>query len=471
MIAGAKCIKQTDAHCFLQIGQNYRYENSTFYAYFCLSESMEDDIDLALDAMVMMLLLACVVGPAKAQRRRRRQENIIREKECFWKISAVYCDEDFQKCFRMSRSAFRKLVAHLRPWISRYGPHEAEMERAAHLSGRTTQTEVCVAIFLRMMAGGAVHDICALYRVGPSTCYKWFGTLLDVVCERLPLNGIPTEEKELRAMAVNFAESRPHSNPLPGCVAALDGIQIAIDKPREDMNPLHFFSRKGFFALTLQAIVDSDYRFLSCSSLAVGGTHDSLAFRLSSLSSFINAGNLPRGFWIAADEAYRCTNYIIIPFSRPSASLYQDGYNFFQSSHRLHVEQAFGILKNRWGILWRPLKHDMENAVKITPAAMKLHNFCIDNDGGIPKAEKTKRDWWDACEQLDKWLKWVRSGEDPDDWMDIELEPLSTSAKRAEKKSEIRGKLVLWLRRKARLRPETKVERSRRLPFTDIRLL
>ena len=214
MIEGVKCIKQTGAHSFLRIGQSYRYENHIFYAYFFLSESMEDDIDLALYATVMMLLLACVFGTAKAQRQRRYQGNTIREKECFWKISAVYCVEDFQKCFRMCRSAFRVLVAHLGPWILRYGRHEAEVKRSAHPCGRTTQIEVFPAVFLRMMAVKAVHDIRAVYRVGPSTCHKWFSTLLDVVCERPTLNGITTEEKELRAMGVNFAESHPRSHPL-----------------------------------------------------------------------------------------------------------------------------------------------------------------------------------------------------------------------------------------------------------------
>ena len=168
----------------------------------------------------------------------------------------------------------------------------------------------------------------------------------------MALDGVPSDEQKLRRLSVKFAESRPHSNPLPGCIGALDGIQVVIEKSRADMNSLHFYSRKGFYALTVQAIVDSDYRFFSCSSLTVGSAHDALAFRLSSINHFLEAGKLPKGFWIASDEAYRVSDYIIIPFSRSTASLYQDGFNFFQSSHRLHVEQAFGILNNRWGILW-----------------------------------------------------------------------------------------------------------------------
>ena len=54
------------------------------------------------------------------------------------------------------------------------------------------------------------------------------------------IGGIPSEERKLRKMAVNFAESRPHSKPLPGCIGALDGIQVVLENPQADMNPLHF---------------------------------------------------------------------------------------------------------------------------------------------------------------------------------------------------------------------------------------
>ena len=62
VIGGARCIKLTDARCALQMGQSYRYEDVNLYDYFCLSESMQDGIDSAADAMVMMFPLACVVS-------------------------------------------------------------------------------------------------------------------------------------------------------------------------------------------------------------------------------------------------------------------------------------------------------------------------------------------------------------------------------------------------------------------------
>ena len=79
------------------------------------------------------------------------------------------------------------------------------------------------------------------------------------------------------------------------------------------------------------------------------------------------------------------------------------------------------------------IKNDMGKAVKIMPAAMKLHNFCIDYDVGISKFEKTTSQWMNACEELDKWLKCVRTGVDVDSWTHIVPESMYPSASRAEK--------------------------------------
>ena len=207
------------------------------------------------------------------------------------------------------------------------------------MAGQVTETEVC--IFLRMKVGGAVHDICVVYRVSPSTCYKWFRTILNVVCKRITMSGIPADELKLRRMAVKFAESPSGSSPLPGYVGALDGIQVTIEKPHSDLNPLHFYSRRGSYARTVQALVDSDYLFISCSCLTVGSTHFSLAFRLSSLCAFLEVGKLRKGFWIAGDEAYRVSYYNIIPLIPREAQLSRH-----ENSLSIPPSKARGILED-----------------------------------------------------------------------------------------------------------------------------
>ena len=114
------------------------------------------------------------------------------------------------------------------------------------------------------------------------------------------------------------------------------------------------------------------------SSNCVGSTHDAAAHAISSLGRLLKPQTMPLGFWIAADDAYKCSNYVVTPFSSTMNGAYEEGFNFYQRSLRIHIEQAFGILKRRWGILWKPLGFSIEANSRIVCAAMILHNVCID---------------------------------------------------------------------------------------------
>ena len=115
-----------------------------------------------------------------------------------------------------------------------------------------------------------------------------------------------------------------------------------------------------------------------------GSTHDSQAWRRSELYAFIDGmGGLPWGYWIAGDEAYANSNWLLTPYSASSRGswatrVYKDSFNFHQSSQRITVECAFGILVKRWGILWRSLEVALPNVKRVIGACVALHNICID---------------------------------------------------------------------------------------------
>jgi hypothetical protein len=116
----------------------------------------------------------------------------------------------------------------------------------------------------------------------------------------------------------------------------------------------------------------------------VGSTHDSLAFACSNLGKRLQQGDLLGGFWIAADAAYECMPGVISPWAKSQLldeeeGIWRDSFNYFHSSLRMHVEQAFGILVARFGILWRPLKFSLFRVGPILSACMRLHNYCIDS--------------------------------------------------------------------------------------------
>ena len=52
-------------------------------------------------------------------------------------------------------------------------------------------------------------------------------------------------------------------------------------------------------------------------------------------------------------------------------------FDFYQSSNRMVIERAFGVLVRRWGVFWRPLEVAFDRRAPLIGAAMKLHNLCI----------------------------------------------------------------------------------------------
>lgn len=51
----------------------------------------------------------------------------------------------------------------------------------------------------------------------------------------------------------------------------------------------------------------------------------------------------------------------------------------------MHIEQSFGILMARLGILWKPLRYSLSQNSRIVQLTMCLHNRCIDNSDAIAR--------------------------------------------------------------------------------------
>jgi hypothetical protein len=239
----------------------------------------------------------------------------------------------------------------------------------------------------------------------------------NVVLSRLEMSGLPFDNiSRLSKLSLEFSESRLHSNPLVGCVGAVDGIAVKIAKPRDHFVPRIYYCRKGFYSAPFQAIVDGRYRFLSLSSVVCGSTHDSLAFRASFIGEKLYSHGLPSGYWVAGDAAYVCSESLLVPFSAVALQsveegVWHDAFNFLQSGFRVHVEQAFGIFVKRFGILWRPLEFDLPRASRVVSACALLHNYIIDNsdstdldaaqnDDEQKCAAQAFQRWWNESQRL-----------------------------------------------------------------------
>lgn len=159
-------------------------------------------------------------------------------------------------------------------------------------------------------------------------------------------------------------------------------MKIKRPKKRDGVrNPSSFYSRKGFFGINVQAIVDKKKRVLYRNIIHRGAEHDSTAFKNSKFYCWLMenwkwlAG---KGFYFIGDSAYSLKSFLVTPYDNTLHATAEDNFNFFHSSSRISVECAFGEIDLCWGILWRPLSFSLKHNMEVIDACMRLHNFIVD---------------------------------------------------------------------------------------------
>jgi hypothetical protein len=145
-------------------------------------------------------------------------------------------------------------------------------------------------------------------------------------------------------------------------------------------NPAAYFNRKVFYALAVQAAVGANYKFHFLSTVAPGSVHDSLAFTVTDLCNHLSSGNFPSWAAIVADEAHACTESVLTPWSGRRLPWEKDSFNYWLSSCRMTVEQAFGIFVARFVIFWKPLPFSIQKCALVVTVAAKIHNFILEDD-------------------------------------------------------------------------------------------
>lgn len=157
----------------------------------------------------------------------------------------------------------------------------------------------------------------------------------------------PRSDVGLQTLASGFAGiAGGMGRAIPGVVAAVDSICIQRRAPTARMQQDNSgtttfttsigqaFNRKGYFATTMLAFVDSELRFLSISMSCYSSSHDSTLFTASKMGRVVADGQLDPKWLIVGDDAFVCRGNVITPYSRHSLSPQQRNYNYFLSLNR-----------------------------------------------------------------------------------------------------------------------------------------
>jgi len=252
-----------------------------------------------------------------------------------------------------------------------------------------------LAIALRYFCGGDPKDIGLAHGVNATNEVLksvWFVVDAIHAAESMDIK-FPTSHDEQRRIAEGFR--RKSRIGLSNCVGAIDGLLVWIHKPSlKDIienikfGPKKFFCRrKKKYGVNLMGTCDHRGYFLDVEIRHPGATSDFYAFLNSNLRSKLERpGFLAPGLCLYGDNAYVNSHYMIVPF-KGVVDAVKDAFNFFQSSIRINIECAFGMLVHRWGILRKqmPMNITVQKATSLTLCLCKLHNFCIEERDSIER--------------------------------------------------------------------------------------
>jgi hypothetical protein len=242
-----------------------------------------------------------------------------------------------------------------------------------------------VAITLRFLATGhSFRSLAYEFRVAHNTISLLVRDVLEAIVDEFALEVVdtPSNPDAWRVVSDQFGTRWN----LPHACGALDGKHIAIKAPGDSGSLYHNY--KGFFSIILLALVDADYKFMYVSVGANGSTSDCAVFNDSDLKQVLEDGDAgmpppeplpaddrPMPYFLIGDDAFALKTWMMKPFSTRRLTVQERIFNYRLSRARRIVENAFGILANRFRVILSTIHMEPERVTGLVMACVCLHNL------------------------------------------------------------------------------------------------
>ena len=183
-------------------------------------------------------------------------------------------------------------------------------------------------------------------------------------------------EKQSKTILSRIAAEFEELRGLFYVIGAIDGSHILIITLPID--PTSYYCRKGFYSTLLQSIVDSKCKFWDYDFEWAERCHDWTLFQNSDIGKKVMKGEL-LPYKLIGDAAYPMRPWFYSSFKDEKDELPRTKahWNFIQSSTRMAVERAFGILKGRWRIMLNRIDMPFRHVSNLIIACICLHNLYI----------------------------------------------------------------------------------------------
>ena len=335
---------------------------------------------------------------ALLRRRRRRQARRfwvrpwVARRELFGHYATLMAElereshGDFKTFLRMEPAMFHEMLDRLTPRLTKLDTNFR----------KPLEPGLKLAVTLRFLAtGNSYHSLGYSFRVPHNTISMFLGDVCESIIAEYGDEVVqrPTTHDEWRAVTDKFSARWN----FPNTIGAIDGKHIAMKAPKDSGTVYHNY--KGFFSIILLALVDADYKFLWVDVGANGSTSDCAVFNQSDLKAALQSDTLglppPKALpgddtdishFVIGDDAFPLRKWMMKPFASRNLTDEERIFNYRLSRARRVVENAFGILANRFRCLLSTLQQKPETVKSIVLATVCLHNLMRIRYPGVQNA-------------------------------------------------------------------------------------
>lgn len=281
----------------------------------------------------------------------------------------------FFNYLRMEPALFDELVQRVGPRIEK---RDTNMRKAL-------PPGLKLAITVRFLASGDKYpSLMYSFRVASNTISLIVPEVCQAIVEEYKNEVIicPTSPEEWTPIEELFR----HKWNIPHALGAIDGKHVAIRKPASSGSLYHNY--KGFFSLILMALVDADYKFLWVDVSAPGSMSDAQIFNGSELKECLEDESIgfpeplplphddqPMPFFFLGDDAFGIRTFLMKPYGHRGLQRDERIYNYRISRGRRVVENAFGILAQRWQVLLTTMQPTPPAVQDVIECCVCLHNL------------------------------------------------------------------------------------------------
>ena len=297
----------------------------------------------------------------------------------FRKTWPVLDEGRFKEMFRFDRSGFKMIVEAVESRMLTRPPPGLKT-----IVNRQLPVYQQVAMGLnKLVTGNSTAGVASTFGVSSITILRCTWKFVKAIVHQLKSDFLkwPSVD-EMRRVKLEFQSIYG----LPNCVGAIDCTHIDMECPDANLAS-DYRDRKCSYSIQVQAVVDTNMKFMDVVAGWAGSVHDSRIFSLSRLylrksEFFSSQAMLVKGIFVEeyliGDAGYPLTLNMMIPFPGHDSSLTREQkiYNFKHSSTRMAVERAFGRLKTVFQVLKNTYNRpNMNQLPTVVLACCILHNI------------------------------------------------------------------------------------------------